>query len=140
MSAKPGHLLDYPPGTQRPEDERNQRNGKNAKTVLISDGPIRLDVPRNLDGSFASFLIPRYKRRYTGYDDKNIAMCARGMTVRESRVFLSEQCDTDVPPDFIISVIDKVIAEIVAWQQLPLQPMYPIIVSMPWGSKFVKKH
>jgi putative transposase len=52
LSAELGHHLGYPPGAQRPEDETNQRNGKSGKTVLTGDGPIRLSIPRDRDGSF----------------------------------------------------------------------------------------
>lgn len=127
LGAELGHHLGYPPGAQRPEDETNHRNGKSGKTVLTGDGPIRLDIPRDRDSSFAPILIPKHERRYTGFDDKIIAMYARGMTVREIRAFLSEQYGTDVSPDFISSVTDEVMAEIGAWQQRPLEPMYPVI-------------
>lgn len=55
LGAELGHQLGYPPGAQRPEDEANQRNGKSGKAVLTSDGPIRLDIPRDRDGSFRPF-------------------------------------------------------------------------------------
>jgi len=77
--------------------------------------------------SFSPILIPKHERRYTGFDDKIIAMYARGMTVREIRAFLSEQYGTEVSPDFISSVTDEVMEEIGAWQQCPLEPMYPVI-------------
>jgi len=127
LNAELGHHLGYPPGAQRPEDETNQRNGKSAKTVLTGDGPLRLDSPRDRNGSFSPILIPKHERRYTGFDDKIIAMYARGMTVREIRAFLSEQYGTEVSPDFISSVTDEVMEEIGAWQQRPLEPMYPVI-------------
>lgn len=127
LHAELGHHLGYPSGAQRPEDETNQRNGKSSKTVLTGDGPLRLEIPRDRDGSFAPILIPKHERRYTGFDDKIIAMYARGMTVREIRAFLSEQYGTDVSPDFISSVTDEVMDEIGAWQQRPLEPMYPVI-------------
>ncbi len=94
---------------------------------MTGDGPLRLEIPRDRDGSFAPILIPKHERRYTGFDDKIIAMYARGMTVREIRAFLSEQYGTDVSPDFISSVTDEVMEEIGAWQQRPLEPMYPVI-------------
>ncbi len=72
LSAELGHHLGYPAGAQRPEDETNQRNGKSAKTVLTGDGPIRLDIPRDRNGSFSPILIPKHERRYTGFDDKII--------------------------------------------------------------------
>lgn len=105
----------------------NQRNGKGAKTVLTQEGPIRIDVPRDREGSFAPLLIPKHERRFTGFDDKIVAMYARGMTVREIQGFLLEQYGTDVSPDFISSVTDEVMAEVTAWQARPLEPMYPVV-------------
>ncbi|MEG6660661.1 transposase, partial [Pseudomonas aeruginosa] len=90
--------------------------GKGAKTVLTQEGPIRIDVPRDREGSFAPLLIPKHERRFTGFDDKIVAMYARGMTVREIQGFLLEQYGTDVSPDFISSVTDEVMAEVTAWQ------------------------
>ena len=127
LGAELGHHLGYPQGAERPEDSSNQRNGKSGKTVLTDNGPLRLDIPRDRDGSFAPILIPKHERRFTGFDDKIIAMYARGMTVREIRAFLSEQYGTDVSHDFISSVTDAVLDEVTAWQQRPLEPMYPVI-------------
>ena len=33
----------------KPETTSNQRNGKSGKTVLTEDGPLRIEVPRDLD-------------------------------------------------------------------------------------------
>jgi putative transposase len=41
--------------------------------------------------------------------------------------FFPEQYGTEVSPDFISSVTDEVMEEIGAWQQRPLEPMYPVI-------------
>ncbi len=85
------HHLGYPPGAAKPANATNQRNGKGTKTVLTEDGPIRIEVPRDRDGSFEPILIPKHERRFTGFDDKIVAMYARGMTVREIQGFLLEQ-------------------------------------------------
>jgi putative transposase len=127
LSAELGHHLGYPSGGERPEDSTNQRNGKSGKTVLTDDGPLRVDIPRDRDGSFAPILIPKHERRFTGFDDKIIAMYARGMTVREIQGFLAEQYSTQVSPEFISSVTDAVMEEITAWQARPLEPMYPVV-------------
>lgn len=55
-----------------------------------------------------------HERRYTGFDDKIIAMYARAKTVREICAFLSEQYGTDVSHDFISSVTDEIMDEILA--------------------------
>jgi transposase-like protein len=127
LGAELGHHLGYPAGGERPEDATNQRNGKSRKTVLTDDGPLRVDIPRDRDGSFAPILIPKHERRFTGFDDKIIAMYARGMTVREIQAFLAEQYGTEVSPEFISSVTDAVMDEVTAWQSRPLETMYPVV-------------
>ena len=127
LGAELGHHLGYPAGAERPAQATNQRNGRSSKTVLTDDGPLRLEIPRDREGSFAPILIPKHARRFTGFDDKIIAMYARGMTVREIQGFLAEQYATDVSPEFISSVTDAVMEEVTAWQARPLEPMYPVV-------------
>jgi transposase-like protein len=122
------HHLGYRPGEAKPEEaDENQRNGSTSKTVQTEDGPLRIDVPRDRDSSFEPLLIPKHERRFTGFDDKIIAMYARGMTMREIQGFLAEQYGTEVSPEFISSVTDAVMAEVTAWQSRPLEPMYPVM-------------
>ncbi len=127
LGAEMSHHLGYPPGAVRPEQAGNHRNGRSAKTVLTEDGPLRIEVPRDRAGSFEPILIPKHERRFTGFDDKIIAMYARGMTVREIQAFLAEQYATEVSPEFISSVTDEVMAEVTTWQSRPLEPMYPVV-------------
>src|SRR5437867_832685 len=84
------HHLGYPPGGSRPEETTNHRNGTGGKTVLTDDGPLALEVPRDREGSFEPRLIAKHERRFTGFDDKVLALYARGMTVREIQGFLAE--------------------------------------------------
>lgn len=121
------HHLGYAPGAAKPTETTNQRNGKSAKTVLTEDGPLRIDVPRDRDGSFEPVLVPKHERRFTGFDDTIVALYARGMTMREIQGFVREQYGTEVSPEFISSVTDAVMEEVGAWQSRPLEPMYPVI-------------
>ena len=127
LGAELSHHLGYPPGGERPGDVGNHRNGVSGKTVLTDDGPLKIDVPRDRAGSFEPVLIPKHERRFTGFDDKIVAMYARGMTMREIQGFLREQYGTEVSPEFISSVTDAVMAEVAAWQARPLEPMYPVV-------------
>jgi putative transposase len=120
------HHLGYPRGA-KPDETGNHRNGTSEKTVLTDDGPLTLDLPRDRDGTFEPRLIGKHERRFTGFDDKIIALYARGLTVREIQAFLSEMYATDVSPDLISTVTDAVSAEVAAWQSRPLDAMYPVI-------------
>jgi putative transposase len=127
LGAELTHHLGYAPGADKPSEANNHRNGATGKTVLTEDGPLRIEVPRDRAGSFEPLLIPKHERRFTGFDDKIVAMYARGMTVREIQGFLAEQYATEVSPDFISSVTDAVMSEVTAWQARPLEPMYPVV-------------
>jgi putative transposase len=127
LGAELGLHLGYAHGAAKPEDSSNQRNGSSGKTVLTEDGPLRVEVPRDREGSFEPLLIPKHERRFTGFDDKIVAMYARGMTVREVQGFLAEQYGVEVSPEFISSVTDAVMSEVTAWQARPLEPMYPVV-------------
>jgi putative transposase len=127
MGGELTHHLGYPPGGTRPGDTTNHRNGTSEKTVLTDDGPLTIDVPRDREGSFEPRLIGKHERRFTGFDDKIMALYARGLTVREIQAFLAEMYATEVSADFISSVTDAVAAEIAAWQARPLDRVYPVI-------------
>jgi transposase-like protein len=127
MSAEMNLHLGYPPGDAKPTDQANERNGSSGKTVLTERGAVRIEVPRDRDASFEPILIPKHERRFRGFDERIIAMYARGMSVREIQAFIAEHYGTQVSPDFISSVTDEVMAEAAAWQNRPLEPMYPVV-------------
>ncbi|HEY6240778.1 MAG TPA: IS256 family transposase [Burkholderiales bacterium] len=121
------HHLGYPAGGIKPDDHSNHRNGTGGKTVLTDDGPLAIDVPRDREGTFEPRLIAKHERRFTGFDDKVLALYARGMTVREIQGFLADMYGVEVSPDLISTVTDGVVAEVTAWQSRPLEPMYPVV-------------
>ncbi len=127
LGAEMSAHLGYAPGEDKPEGEGNSRNGKSAKTLLTEDGPLRIEIPRDREGEFEPKLIGKHERRFTGFDDKIIAMYARGMTVREIQGFMSQMYGTEVTPELISAVTDEVLEEVWAWQQRPLEPMYPVV-------------
>lgn len=127
LNAELSHHLGYPPGGEKPEAASNHRNGSTSKTVLTGDGKLRIETPRDRDGSFAPVLLPKHARRFTAFDDSIVALYARGMTVREIQGYLAEAYGTEVSPDLISSVTDGVLAEVTAWQSRPLDPVYPVV-------------
>jgi putative transposase len=127
LSAEMSHHLGYDAGQAKPEGATNHRNGSSAKTVITDTGSVRIEVPREREGTFEPQLIGKHERRLTGFDDKIIAMYARGMTVREIQGFMAEMYAVDVSPDLISSVTDAVMSEVTTWQARPLEAMYPVV-------------
>lgn len=127
LSAEMSHHLGYEPGQAKPAGVSDSRNGKSAKTVLTGEGKVRIQTPRDREGSFEPQLIGKHERHFTGFDDKIIAMYARGMTVREIQGYLREIYAVDVSPDLISRVTDAVMGEAMAWQSRALEPMYPVV-------------
>ncbi|KAB2965036.1 IS256 family transposase [Zoogloea sp.] len=127
LQAELSHHLGYAEGEAKPEASANQRNGTSGKTVLTDDGPLRIDVPRDRSGQFEPQLIGKHERRFTGFDDRIIAMYARGMSVREIQAFLLQMYHTDVSADFISQVTDAVMDEVLQWQSRPLEAVYPVV-------------
>jgi putative transposase len=121
------HHLGYPPGAAKPDTTTNQRNGTSAKTVLTEEGTVDVDVPRDREGTFAPVLLPKHERRFTGFDDKILALYARGLTVREIQAFLQEMYAVEVSPDFISTVTDAIVEEVTAWQARPLERVYAVV-------------
>ena len=95
--------------------------------MLTGDGRVRIETPRDRDGSFEPLLLPKHARRFTAFDDSIVALYARGLTVREIQGYLAESYGTEVSPDLISTVTDSVLAEVTAWQARPLETVYPVV-------------
>ena len=89
------HHLGYAKG-EAPEEVDNHRNGYSKKTVVGESGAMEIEVPRDRSGSFDPRLIAKGQKRFEGFDEKIIAMYARGMTVREIAGFLLDHYKVEV--------------------------------------------
>jgi putative transposase len=105
----------------------NSRNGSTGKTLLTDVGAVDLQVPRDRNGSFDPKIVRKGQTRLEGFNDRIIALYARGMTTRDIRAHLREMYDVDVSPDLISRVTDAVVDELADWQSRPLDRVYPVI-------------
>jgi putative transposase len=105
----------------------NSRNGTTPKTVLTEVGAVDLAVPRDRNGSFEPQIVRKGQTRLDGFNDRIIALYARGMTTRDIRAHLREMYDVDVSADLISRVTDAVVDELAEWQSRPLDAVYPVI-------------
>ena len=119
------HHLGYPKHSSSKSD--NARNGKSKKGLLTDHGRMEIVSPRDRNGSFEPELVKKRQTRFDGFDDKILSMYARGMTVREIQGHLEDIYAVEVSPDLISSVTDSVLEEVKAWQNRPLDAVYPIV-------------
>ena len=127
MAAEMSHHLGYENGEEPAEEQGNRRNGTSSKTVRSGQGEFEVKVPRDRHGSFEPQLIPKHARHFDGFDDKILAMYARGMSVRDIRSHLEEIYGVDVSPDLISRVTDGVLDELKAWRLRPLESVYCVV-------------
>jgi transposase-like protein len=106
---------------------KNSRNGVSRKRVKTASAEVEIEVPRDREGSFEPLLVRKGQRRLAGFDDKVIALYARGLTTREIQGHLKELYGVDVSPSLISAVTDAVLEDVIAWQARPLDVVYPVV-------------
>jgi putative transposase len=119
--------LGYEPQQEPPGGAGNARNGSTPKTLIADNGPVRIDTPRDREGSFAPKIVKKRQRRFQGFDDKILALYSRGLSVRDIEAHLQEIYGVRVGRDLISRVTDAVMDDVRAWQQRPLEDVYPVI-------------
>lgn len=105
----------------------NARNGSSAKTIKGDFGLMPIEIPRDRDSSFEPIIVPKGQTRFAEFDDKIISLYSRGLTTREIQGHLEEIYGVDVSPTLISVVTEAVAEEVKAWQNRPLDALYPIV-------------
>lgn len=105
----------------------NSRNGGYSKTVASEIGDVELSIPRDRQGTFTPMLVPKGIRRLDGLDAMIVSLYAGGMTIRDIGHHLVSTIGTELSHETISKVVDAVADEVMAWQQRPLEALYPVI-------------
>lgn len=125
--AELGEHLGYDKGDPAGRGSGNSRNGSTPKTLLTDYGELRVEMPRDRNGSFEPQIVPKGETHWQGFDDKIIALYAEGMTVESIRGHLAEIYNVDVSKDLISTVTDAVLDDVRAWQSRPLDDCYLVV-------------
>jgi putative transposase len=118
------HATDSPPP---PDAPRNRRNGRSKKTVQGELGDIPLDIPRDRLGTFEPQLIPKYQRRLSGFDDKILALYAKGLTTRDIQDVVQELYGVEVSATLIAEITADLDGEVSLWRSRRLDAVWPIV-------------
>jgi putative transposase len=119
--------LGYERHQEPPGGTGNTRNGSTAKTLATEHGPVEITTPRDRDGSFEPKLVRKRQRRFEGFDEKILALYARGMSTRDIEAHLRELYGVSVGRDLISRVTEAVLEDVKAWQQRGLDDLYPVL-------------
>jgi transposase-like protein len=117
----------------RSEDDLNSskrancRNGRTRKKVQGDLGPLEIEAPRDRQATFEPQIVGKHQRRIEGFDEKILALYAKGMTTRDIQEIVKELYGVDVSPDLISRVTEDLDAELKAWQSRTLPSVFPIV-------------
>jgi putative transposase len=106
---------------------RNRRNGHSKKTVQGELGDIPLDIPRDRLGTFEPQLIAKYQRRLSGFDDKILALYAKGLTTRDIQDVVQELYGVEVSATLISEITADLDGEVSLWRSRRLDAVWPIV-------------
>jgi putative transposase len=105
----------------------NTRNGSTRKRLVTEHGEVPIETPRDRDGSFSPKIVKKRQRRFEGFDDKILALYSRGLSTRDIEAHIAEIYGVHVGRDLISRVTDAVMDDARAWQQRPLDDVYPVV-------------
>ncbi len=120
--------LGYEPHAVAGRGSGNSRNGSYPKTVTTEIGEVDLRVPRDRNGSFEPVTVPKGQRRLDGLTSNVISLYAKGMTTGDIQAHLLEIYGTEISRDTISRITDAVVEDMIAWQNRPLDRVYPVIL------------
>jgi putative transposase len=105
----------------------NRRNGRSRKTVRSGQGEVTISTPRDREGTFEPQIIGKHQRHVPGFDEKILALYAKGMTTRDIQEIVRELYGVEVSATLISEVTADLDAEVTAWRTRPLEPVWPIV-------------
>ena len=106
---------------------RNYRNGYSKKTVKTQLGAVDVKVPRDRNGEYEPQIIGKYSRNADGMEEKILGLYACGMSQRDISEQIKNLYDVDISPELVSKISEKIMPEVAAWQNRPLEAVYPFI-------------
>ena len=127
LEAELSDHLGYEPYEAKGRNSGNNRNGRYPKKVRTSGGETTIQVPRDRKGEFEPQIVAKYAANTNELEEKIIGMYAKGMSTRDIQEMLGEMYGVDVSATTISKITEKVWPLVEAWQNRPLDAIYPII-------------
>ena len=120
LEAEKAEHLGYDAHQAEGRNGQNSRNGRRSKTVLTGVGPVEIDVPRDRESSFEPVVVKKRQRKLDSIDQIVMSPAARGLTTGEISAHFAEVYGASVGKDAVSRITEKVVAEMLEWQNRPL--------------------
>lgn len=119
--------LEYPK-YEHSKEKKNRTNSRNGhcktKNVKTKYGNIEVQTPRDREATFEPIIIEKGQTTLTGFEDKCIALYAKGMSLRDIEKTLEEIYGVKITKDQITTLISAVNEETEKWKNRKLKPLY----------------
>jgi transposase-like protein len=125
-SALEGELDDHLIETRK--SGKNRRNGHGAKKLQSSLGGFEVLAPRDRNSSFEPQIVEKRQHKISSdIDQQIIALFSRGMSYRDIQDHVGEMYGIEVSEGTLTAITDRIFPQILAWQNRPLESLYPVI-------------
>jgi transposase-like protein len=128
LDAEMTEHLGYGPHAAQGRGSGNSRNGFYPKTVRTEIGDVRVEVPRDRNGSFEPVSVPVGQRRLSGLDDMVISLYAKGLTTGDITAHLEDIYSMSMDRSTVSRITDQITGDMEAWASRPLDAIYPVIL------------
>ena len=127
LDAEMEEHLGYEKNDRESKDTPNSRNGKGSKKIRGDFGEVELETPRDRKGTFDPQIVKKRQSSVGNFTDKVVSLYARGMTTREIEEHLREMYSVEISPQFISRATERLVTDIIEWQNRPLDKVYPVV-------------
>lgn len=109
------------------ETVRNYRNGYSKKTVKTQLGEVDVKIPRDRNGEYEPQIIGKYNRNADGMEEKILALYSCGMSQSDISEQIKNLYNVEISDGLVSKIVEKITPEINAWQNRPLESVYPFV-------------
>ena len=117
--------LGYLKHTKEGINSGNSRNGTFQKTITTENvGDIVLNIPRDRNGEFEPYVIPKGQTISGKIEDAIIGMYSRGMTTSDVCHQVEDIYGLKISETTVSNITERIMASAKEWQQRTLEPVY----------------
>ena len=106
---------------------KNYRNGYSKKTVKTQLGELDIKVPRDRNGEYEPKIIGKYNRNVDGMEERILSLYSCGMSQRDIAEQIKNLYDVEISPELVSKISEKIMPDVTAWQNRPLEAVYPFV-------------